>query len=74
MLNKVLLGAAASLVLAFAAMTVAPVPAQAKYGCDARADRLYPYNKHARKAYKKDCRSDYRAWKRRNDKGIWIIL
>jgi hypothetical protein len=73
-LKKVSMAAVAALILAGAAISLSPAPAEARHGCDARADRIYPYNKHARKAYKKDCRGDYRAWKKRNNKGIWIIL
>lgn len=74
MLKNAVFAAAATLILAGTATTVAPVPAEAKSRCDARADAMYPHNKHARKAYKKGCKSDYRAWKKRNDKGIWIVL
>jgi hypothetical protein len=74
MLKNVFFAAAASLILAGAVTAAAPVPADAKSRCDKRADAMYPYNKNARKAYKKGCKSDYRAWKKRNDKGIWIVL
>ncbi|MGH6735486.1 MAG: hypothetical protein ACRECX_05330 [Methyloceanibacter sp.] len=74
MLKKMLLVAGASFVLAGATMIAAPVPAEARHGCDARADVLYPHNKHARKGYKKSCKVDHRAWKKRNNKGIWIVL
>jgi hypothetical protein len=73
MRKMIFLAAAASLILA-GAMTTAPNSAQAKSGCDARADALYPHNKNARKAYKNRCKANYRAWKKRHDKGIWIIL
>jgi hypothetical protein len=74
MLKNVFLAAAATLILAGGITAAAPVPADAKPRCDARADAMYPYNKNARKAYKKGCKSDHRAWKKRNDKGIWIVL
>jgi len=74
MRKTIFLAAAASLILAGAVTTVAPVSAEAKAHCDARADARYPNNKKKNKAFKKDCRDDYRAWKKRNDKGIWIIL
>jgi hypothetical protein len=74
MLKNVFLAAAASVILAGGMTAAAPVPADAKPRCDARADAMYPYNKNARKAYKKGCKSDHRAWKKRNDKGIWIVL
>jgi hypothetical protein len=74
MRKTIFLVAAASLIVAGAMTTVAPAPAEAKAYCDSRADARYPYNKKKNKAYKKDCRGDYRAWKKRNDKGIWIIL
>lgn len=74
MLKKVFLAAAATLILAGAVSIAAPVPGEAKSRCDKRADAMYPHNKQARKAYKKGCKSDYRAWKKRNDKGIWIVL
>jgi hypothetical protein len=74
MLRNMFFAAAASLIVAGATVTMAPAPADAKPRCDARADALYPYNKNARKAYKKGCKADHRAWKKRNDKGIWIIL
>jgi hypothetical protein len=73
-LKKVSLAAVAALILVGAAISLAPVPAEAKHGCRDRADIVYPHSKHARKAYRKDCRGDYRAWKKRNNKGIWIIL
>jgi hypothetical protein len=74
MLKNVFLAAAASLILAGAVTAAAPVPAQAKSYCDARGDAYYPYNKGARKAFKKRCKANHRSWKKRNDKGIWIIL
>ena len=74
MLKTVFLAAAATLILAGAVTTAAPVPAEAKSRCDARADAMYPHNKSARKAYKKGCKTDHRNWKKRNDKGLWIIL
>ena len=74
MLRTMCLAAAAALIGAVTAMTAVPVPAEAKSYCDKRADALYPFNSNARKAYKKGCKADYRAWKKRNDKGIWIVL
>ena len=74
MRKTIFLAAAASLILAGAMVTVAPVSAEAKAYCDSRADARYPHNKKKNKGYKKDCRGDYRNWKKKNDKGIWIIL
>jgi hypothetical protein len=74
MLKNVCLAAAATLILTGAVVTAAPAPAEARSNCDRRADVMYPYNKEARKAYKKRCKAEYRVWKKRNDKGIWIIL
>jgi len=74
MRKTIFLAAAASLILAGAMTVSAPGPAEAKGHCDARADAKYPNNKKKNKAYKKDCRGDYRTWKKRNDKGIWIVL
>jgi len=74
MIKKVLIAAAAAAIFAGGMMTVAPASSEAKAYCDAKADARHPHNKKKNKAFKKDCRSDYRAWKKRNDKGIWIIL
>jgi hypothetical protein len=68
------MAAVAALIAAGAAASFAPAPAEAKHGCRDRADVVYSYNKKARKSYRHACKDDYRAWKKRNDKGIWIIL
>ena len=74
MLKRVSLAAAAVVLLGGVAVSLGPVPAEARSGCDARADALYPHNKNVRKAYKKACKDNHRAWKKRHDKGIWIII
>ena len=58
MLKKVFLAAAASLILAGATMTMAPIPAQAGSGC----------HKAATKAERKACKAHHKAYKKAHRK------
>jgi len=68
MLKKVFLAAAASLILAGATMTMAPIPAQAGSGCHKAAKAEYPDDRKARKAYRKDCKAHHKAYKKAHKK------
>lgn len=69
MLKKVFLAAIASVVLAGAAVSVAPAPAMAcKSGCWKAAKAKYPHSMKDRMHYRKVCRAHYRAWKKAHHK------
>ena len=66
MLKKVFLAAAAAIILAGATMTMAPAPAQAfKSDCHKAAKAKYPHDRKARKAYKKACKANFKASKKK---------
>jgi hypothetical protein len=66
MLKKVFLAAAAAIILAGATVTMAPAPAQAfKSGCHKAAKAQYPHDRKARKAYKKACKANFKASKKK---------
>ena len=66
MLKKVFLAAAAATILAGTAVTMAPAPAQAfKSGCHKAAKAKYPDDRKARKAFRKACKADYKASKKK---------
>jgi hypothetical protein len=66
MLKKVFLAAAAAIILAGATMTMAPAPAQAfKSGCHKAAKAKYPHDRKARKSYKKACKANFKASKKK---------
>ena len=56
MAKTIFLAAAASLIVAATAMSAAPTPAEARSGCEARADAIYPFDRQARNAYSKACK------------------
>lgn len=69
MLKKVFLAAMVSVIMAGAAVSVAPQPAMAcKSGCWKAAKAKYPHDWKARHAFRKDCRAHYKAWKKAHKK------
>ena len=64
MLKKVVLAAAASLVLGDATAAMVSAPAMAGSGCHKAAKAAYPHDRKARRAHKKECKTHYKAWKK----------
>jgi hypothetical protein len=65
MLKKLLLTVAAAGLLLGGAAMVQPTPAFAcKSGCAKAAKGHYPSDRKARKAFRKDCKAEYRASKK----------
>jgi hypothetical protein len=62
MLKKVFIAATACLVLAVAAVSVAPAPVQAGSGCYKAAKAKYATDSKTRHAYRKACKAHYKAY------------
>jgi hypothetical protein len=69
MLKKMILAAAVPLILAGAMVTVTPAPADAGT-CRTLAKEKFPDDRKARKAYKKSCKAEHKAYKKTNKKGL----
>jgi hypothetical protein len=67
----VILASTASLILAGAAATITPAPAEAgTLKCRAMAKEKFPDDRKARKAYKKSCKAEHKAYKKAHKKGL----
>lgn len=72
MIKHALLATVGAALLAGVTVSMAPAPAEARSGCSARAELLYPYNRVARKAYRQRCKARYRVWRRANRRD-WLL-
>jgi hypothetical protein len=71
MLKKMILASAVSMILAGAMVTVAPAPAEAGvFKCREMAKEKFPDDRKARKAYKKSCKAEHKAYKKAHKKGL----
>ncbi|MGH6865236.1 MAG: hypothetical protein ACREDO_03450 [Methyloceanibacter sp.] len=70
MLKKVFLAGAASLILAGAALTTVPAPAEARSDCHKMAKAQFPDDRKARHAYKKDCKTQHNAMTKAEKTGL----
>jgi hypothetical protein len=57
-----------SIVVLGASVTVAPTEVYACNGCWKKAKAMYPHDLKERRAYRKECKAAYKAWRRSHRK------